>query len=72
MAFVTILLQQRPSTSDSGTQLSLFGDEPDTAHVDDDGFEVDGLAPVRGVVVSLSLAFVFWVTLFVGAWAIMR
>ena len=74
MTFMTVLLRHRSGTTDSGTQLSLpFTDMPGTV---DRGRvrrpDVDGLAPVRGVMFSLAFAVVMWAGLFAVAWALLH
>jgi hypothetical protein len=69
---VTVLLQPRSGGADSGIQLSLFGDEPGTTSARAIEPEVDGLAPVRGIMVTLSLALLVWAALLASLWAIWR
>lgn len=72
LANVTILLQPRRVTNDSATQLSLFPDEagrPDHGLADP---EADGLAPMRGILASVSLGLLLWATALSLVWFALR
>jgi hypothetical protein len=76
MAIVTIMLQpQRLTnglTNGSATQLSLFPDE--SAGSADTRIQpgTDGLAPVRGMIASVTLALLLWAAVLTLVWSVLR